>query len=258
MRLLTTNLVSQDATVITASSEDASFPASNLKHPFRSKRWRTPDVDGANVVFDMVTSEAVDSVAIFWPKETGILLSDSAVLKIQANATNVWTSPAVDITLTINNTYEMASHYFSSDQSYRYWRVTIEDDGNPNDYLEIGVVYIGKSLSLSQIENGFGYNLSDTSQTDTTPFGHVYTDEYPIMQSVTFEYKYIDESTVVLLENAFRLNRTTKPVLVVVDADEDVFDKDHYCVYGLFAPKRGAEHIRYNLFNDKLVVTELS
>jgi hypothetical protein len=105
----------------------------------------------------MITTEEIDSVVILWPKEDGIRLSDTAVVKIQANATDSWGSPAVDQTLTIDNTYMVASHYFSTDQSYRYWRVVIEDVGNPYGYVELGMVWFGKSLSIQKAKNGFKF-----------------------------------------------------------------------------------------------------
>src|SRR4051812_33410514 len=99
MRLMNQNFTTEDATVITASSASTNFPASNLKNTFRSKRWRSTGVTSEWVVFDVVTTEPIDSVVLLWSKEDGIRLSNTAVVKIQANATNVWTSPAVDQTL---------------------------------------------------------------------------------------------------------------------------------------------------------------
>ncbi len=259
MRFLTTNFVTEDATVITPFTEDTNFPASNLKHPFRSKRWRSANATNERVVFDLITTEDIDSVVILWPKEDGIRLSNTAVITIQANATDVWTSPAVSEVLTINNDYVMASHYFTTDQSYRYWRLLITDPGNAYGYIEVGVVWLGKGLDIPNAQNGFKYNLLDMSKSVQTDFGHSYVDEYPLTASLEFSYQYLDYSTVQILENAFRTNGNREPVLVVIDAEEDVFDKDHIVVYGKMKNSFGLNHVRYDVLNtDGISVLELS
>lgn len=259
MRLLTTNLCTEAVTTVTASSSDPSFPSSNLKHPFRSKRWRSTGVTSESVTFDMQTSEAVDSVVILWPKEDGVKLTSSAVIKIQANATNVWTSPAVDQVITVSDDYSVASHFFSTDQSYRYWRLVVTDTTNPWGYIEIGQVWIGKSLSVQNAENGFRFGLSDKSKSLETDFGHKYTDEYPLQALVSVTYKYLEYEEVQILENAYRRNGTKKPVIVALDPEEAVFDKDHYLVYGTMSNKFTNEHIRHRYLDvPDITVEELS
>lgn len=260
MRLMNLNLCAEDATTVTVSSEDTNFPASNLKHPFRSKRWRSTDVSSEWIVFDFQTIEDVDSVILLWSKEDGVQLSGSATLKIQANATNVWTSPAVDQTLTINDTYEIASHYFTTAQSYRYWRVVLQDAGNPNGFLELGVAWIGKSLQIENAQNGFDFTVTDRSKSVVTDFGHIYTDEYPLFSSLNFSYANLYYEAIQILENAFRENGNRKPVFIAVDPEDEVFDKDHFAIYGRFQSNTfGSEHVNYNIFNAKgLTVVELS
>jgi hypothetical protein len=197
MKFLTTNYCSEDATVISASNINASFPASNLKHTFRSKRVRTADgTTTLAVVLDLATTEAVDSVVFLWPKEDGIKLSNTAVVKIQANATNVWTSPAVDQTLSIDNTYMVASYFFNSDRNYRYWRIYISDPGNAYGYVELGKCWLGKSLSVPNAQNGFKFRLVDTTKVTRTDFGHQYADEYPLVASVQVAYNFLDYATI--------------------------------------------------------------
>lgn len=74
MRLMNTNLCTETATVVSASSSNPNFPASNLKHPFRSKRWRSTGVNSESVVFDFQTIEDINSVVLLWPKEDNIKL----------------------------------------------------------------------------------------------------------------------------------------------------------------------------------------
>lgn len=259
MKLMTTNFCTLDATIVTASSADTNFPVSNVKHPFRSKHWRSTGVTSESVVYDLITTESIDSVVILWSKEDGIRLSNTATITIQANATNVWTSPAVSQVMTIDNTYVMASYYFGSDQNYRYWRVLIADAGNPNGFVSLGVVWLGKSLAIQNAQNGFVYTLADKSKTTVTDFGHIYVDEYPEVATLQFVYKVMVYSDVQLIENAYRTNGTRLPVMVVFDPTEIVFNKNHFAVYGKMGPAFALTHINYNILDTaNIVVTELS
>jgi len=198
-------------------------------------------------------------VVLLWPKEDGIKLTGASVIKIQANATNVWTSPAVDQTLTINDTYSVASHYFTTDQSYRYWRVLITDPTNPWGYIELGMVWIGKSLSIDNAENGFEYSIEDQSRVDETPFGHKYTDEYPTKATLKISYSFLEYDEIQILDNMYRTNSTKKPVLVVLDPTDSVFNKDHLMIYGMLSKKIALKHSHYNLLGvPDVTIEELS
>lgn len=256
MKLLTTNLCTENGTTVTTSSNDPSFPGSNLRKPFRSHKWRATDCDSESVTFDMLTTEAVDSVVLMWPLEDGIKLTPAAVVTIQANATNVWTSPAFEQVIPISDNYSIASLFFDTDKNYRYWRITIEDPTNPWGYVELGQVWIGKSLPVEAAQNGFRFVLSDQSKITQTDFGHTYADEYPTLSSIAFSYAYLDYDAVVTLENAYRTNGNRKPVMVCVDPFEAVFNQNHYLIYGMFKGSFVNAHVSYNLFNNDLSVEE--
>jgi hypothetical protein len=83
------------------------------------------------VVFDLITTEAIDSFALLFDPLGGVQLTSSATLRLQANATNVWTAPSVDVALTLDTDFDAASYFFSSNQSYRFWRLKIVDPRNP-------------------------------------------------------------------------------------------------------------------------------
>lgn len=209
------------------------------------------------VTFDLKTTEEINTVAILWPKEDGIKLSSNAVIKIQANATDAWSSPAVDQTLTINNDYDIASYYFSTDNSYRYWRVSITDPENANLYVNIGVVILGKSLSVDCPENGYSFEYNDNSKIETTDYGNEYIDAYPTTTSIEFDYKYFDEIDFSIFDSMFIKNGSNKPIFVVLDETSQVLDKDQVYVYGKLNSKLKFDHVNYNLYNTKIKIKEI-
>jgi hypothetical protein len=256
MKLIANNLVLATGTTLTASTSNSRFPVSNLQHYFRSKIWRSTSTT-AQVVFDMQTAEPVDSCVILWPKEDGVLISDTAVVKIQANATNVWTSPSVDVTLTLNETYEVMSKFWSTDQEYRYWRVSIVDSGNALGYVALGVVVLGKSEAISSADNGFKYELIDQSKVIRTDFGNEYVDEYPKVAKLSLAFNVLDYTDIELLDAAYRRNGTRMPIYISLDDTDVTFDKDFFAIYGKFPPSVSFDHINYQIFNTTLDIREV-
>lgn len=259
MKFLINNNATRDITVITASSSNANFPVANLKHPFRSKRWRSTGVSSEWVKFDLsIFADAVDSFVMLWPKEDPIAITSGATIRIQANDTDVWTSPSVDEYVTINDTYKIASKYWTSAQTYRYWRVLISDVANPSGYLELGVVWFGKALGISNADKGFKYELEDKSKVTSTPFGNEYVDEYPLVASVDLGYTNLSSTDVEILEAAYRLKGRKDPILVVIDEAGEFSDKDHFVVYGKMKSSITITQVNFNIFNADMSVTELS
>jgi len=259
MRLMVENFAASPATTITSSSENPRFPVSNLKNPLRSVRTRSVNTSDLAIVFDLATTEEIDSVVLYWPKEDGIRLSGSATVKIQANATNSWSSPAVDQTLTVDNRYMVASHFFTTDQSYRFWRVVISDSGNPYGYLELGKVWLGKGIDIPSAQNGFKSTLIDRSKVTRTDFGHDYVDVYPKQRRIEFSYLNMDYSDIETLETAFDRNGIETPVMLVLDPSSSVFNKNHFLIYGKFSPSFGLSHVTYDVLNtDGISIEELS
>ena len=261
MRFLDTNLCTQTATVITASSQQANFAVSNLVNPFRSKVWRSTGCASEWVTFDFATAVQVDTCCLFWSKENGPKLTTAATITLQGNATNSWSSPAFSTSLSVNNTYSIASYFTANgtNQTYRYWRITIADPLNGFGYVELGVAFMGVSVALPNTSNGFKYSLTDLSNVITTAFGHRYVDKYPLMAQLDFSYPNIDDATISLLENSFRSRGSSGPVLFAVDPTAAVYNKDHFILYGTFVTPFGNTQQISNIFTtDLLSISELS
>lgn len=370
MRLISFNYTQQNETTLSSSSQNVNFPASNIKHEFRSKQWRssfngnfeittTNKIDfkeasggpeltatvlagtysgttlaaaiksaleavgaetysvsksettglwtisssgtffsllnltgtnqansilksalgfantdrtgftsytGANIAihtsewikFDLRTTEEVNSVVLLWPKEDGVILSDTSVIRVQANSTDEWSSPAVNQVLTISDKFEIASHYFTTDQTHRYWRVVIEDPKNPYLYVNLGVVIFGKSDLIENPDNGFVYSLNDNSRVTTTEYGQRYTDEYPIFAELQLNFNNMDYSTASVFVDLFYQVGVRKPVFVVMDPDATIFGADAFAIYGKFHSQFGLSHVVKDIFSSGLVISEIA
>ena len=109
-------------------------------------------------------------------------LSPTATVKLQMNTTNVWTSPLVDVTLTVGDdyAYKLEDDYFNSSY-YRYARIYIEDKDNGNGYLQINVAALGEQWNLVRGRAQF-------------PFSEVYVDNSVITVNKDATY-YAEERT---------------------------------------------------------------
>lgn len=210
-------------------------------------------------VIDLGTwgTNPVDSVAIVYNPMVGCKLSASAVVKIEANQTNVWTSPALSTTLSFDTTYETYTNFYSSDQSYRYWRLQIVDPTNPYLYVEVPKLILSDSIQLTQVPStGFGHQLSDPSIIKKTPYGQVFGDVLPGVRAIDFSYRALSEADLEdIYELYTRVGKTT-PIGVVLDSQATLFDKDRFFMYGRFTREFSAKHDFYSYFDIDISLDE--
>jgi hypothetical protein len=165
------NLVEQPATIITADSENSLFPLTNLKDTRSSKVYRSIN-DTANVVFDFISAEPVDSILVKGHFKQGV--GFNGTLTIKANATNAdWSNPAFQTTLVFNPKHNLGYTLLDAAQEYRFWR--IEADGS--SYVELANIFIGRAFEPSRnIQNGFAFENEDLSTTRRTRYGQKLSD----------------------------------------------------------------------------------
>ena len=123
----------------------------------RDQRYRSDTLDDPNyILIDFGTATACTAFCLMDHNFT-----DSAVVKLQADSTDdssTWVSPAFEETLTITDHY---TYKFFSSSSYRYWRIEIDDETNPDTYIEVGEIFLGNYLELSM---GYYYGDSNSLQ----------------------------------------------------------------------------------------------
>ncbi|MEE8598670.1 MAG: hypothetical protein V3S69_04040 [Dehalococcoidales bacterium] len=257
-RLLDSNYLFESQTDITSSGVDASFPLSNLKHSFRSKVARLTPVAAENwVTADLKTTEEIDSFVMVWPALDLSKLSNAATIKLQANATDVWTSPALSVDITYDEQHNMASHYFTADESYRFWRVLISDPLNPYGYIEVPKIWLGKAVTMQSPDIGFSAKKSDQSKVTRTEFGQQYSDINPIMKTFEFNWSVMDETDRDKLDEVFQRVGNTGPVFMSLDSAAELFNnKDKFSVYGTISGDLSSKHRQSIYFDPALTIVE--
>lgn len=74
-------------------------------------------------------------------------LTSGAVIHIQGHTADSWGTPDFDDTVTYNA--DKIVHYLTSATTKRYWRLKIEDADNTDDYIQIGELFLGSYLELT-------------------------------------------------------------------------------------------------------------
>lgn len=210
-----------------------------------------------SVVLDLATSEPINSFAILFDRYLGTGLTTNAVLKLQANASNSWSSPSVDVTLSVDTNWDVVTHFFTSNQTYRYWRIKIVDTANPALYVSLPTVFLSLATQLNQTpQMGFALSRKDLSRSTRTAYGHKYTDTYPTLRSVRFAYANLTEADLQTLELIYERVGSVTPIMLCLDPTAETFDKDRFALYGYLGEDMGSENQFYTYFNTNLALEE--
>ena len=134
MRFLYDNYV--DTATLSSGGAIPGFGLANLQDSRLSRRYRAISTNDA-IVIDLGSARHVDSFAL---AQHNISTQE---VQLQANSANDWASPPFDETISINS--RMGYAMFTA-QTYRYWRVVVDDPANLLGQIEIGRIALGVSF----------------------------------------------------------------------------------------------------------------
>lgn len=232
---LVRDYTSRDDVTFTASTADSEFPVNNLRDSLRSKVWRTTSVSSQSVVVDLQTQEEADSFAVFFRANQPIRLTGGATIRIEGNHSSSFTSPVFSQVVTLDNDAGIISHFEASQQSFRYWRLFIDDPGNPYGGLEVSKFVVGKAEKFDGAGRGFKWSHVDPSRTQRTPFGQQYSDVLPTRKRFQFELPVEDFDSFETAINFYSLLGKTESFMVALDPDEIIWgEKDRFLMWGNF------------------------
>ena len=241
----------------TASSEDSEFPVENLRDQLRSKVWRTTSVTSQSVIVDLQTSESVDSICVLFRANQPIRLTGGAIIRIEGNASSNFTSPLFSQVMTLDNNAGLISAFFSTPETHRYWRLFIDDPGNPYGGLEVSQLVIGGSEKFDGVSRGFKWQIVDPTITQRTRFGQQYSDIYPTRKKFPFEIPVETFANAERLMNFYEQVGKSEAILVALDPEEIIYgEKDRFLLWGNFTSDFEAADIPSTFFTMPFAVEE--
>lgn len=228
IRLLTFNLITQDATIISANSENSLFPLSNLKDSRTTKEFRTQTgTTSAQVVFDFITTEPVTDVAMVGNSLQGFSLDGTVT--IEANITNTWGSPGFSTSLAISDFYNFG-HTSFAEENYRFWRLSFS---NAIDFTGLSNVFIGKNLMEDPFERninfGWSYENRSNSKFQQNRYKQRFFDKVNNQKIIGATFSNLNKTDYEALQDAFDLNDIFEPLWAVIDPNESFStDKERF------------------------------
>lgn len=124
--------------------------------------------------WDLGASSNPDIFIAIGKKNQAIKISNSATIRLQGNATDVWTSPSYDQALTYDENTIYKTKTIGQDglhpSALRYWRLKITDRDNVNGYVELSNVYLGEYYSTTQGAITFPFTVTNLDFSSSTQF----------------------------------------------------------------------------------------
>jgi hypothetical protein len=152
---------------LSASSVKDGYSVESLKSYHLSKPFAF-DGNSGNVVIDMLSPVSVKDFSLL-----GTNAVTGAAITLEANASDVWTSPSYSTALTLypNGIAEKGD----INESYRFWRVVMSDSSVTD--LKIGYIYIGNDrLQLPGMDPSIELNYNNTTAVSFSATQQTYSD----------------------------------------------------------------------------------
>lgn len=207
IRFLSNNLV--ETAQITASTENAQFPVSNIQEDFRTRVYRSTS-NADSIVFDMGSIEPVDYIGIVdnWQNGFGV-----STILVEASATDSWGAPAFSTTLTFDSTFGVGIKSFT-EESYRFWRLSFT---STLGYCEVANLFIGKAVNIDT--NGIAFNWAyknrDIKRSKSTRYGQEFIDDVTQRKELnSIKIKVMNTTELDSFFEVFDNRRTVKPMFI--------------------------------------------
>lgn len=214
IRFLSNNLA--EGSILTASSENAQFPVSNILDDRRTKVFRS-NSNSDNLVIDMGNAEDVDSFAVVdnWQGGFGF-----TTLTLEANGTDDWGSPAFSEVISFDNEFGVGVKEFT-EVSYRFWRIVMTGSLG---YCELSNFFIGKASKVDT--NGVGYNWSyknkDLSRVSSNRYGQEFIDDIGTQKELSnLQFQVMNKDEIDVLLSVWDNNRRVKPFFIYFPLEKD-------------------------------------
>ena len=225
MRIYRDNLIDYAATVISAASEGADLPASNVRDPDRNNVYRTGTSAAAEwLKFDLGSAKAVLAVILL---DHTLAAGDSAIY-LQGNDTDVWTAPTVNSAITFNA--GTVIHHLGASATHRYWRVIFTKSA-AGETRDIGRVFLGSYDEMTRgpkIPDGLDITPVDLSQTSRALGGKTHSEIRGQYDQIGIDFPPIGDAQMELLKALAASCGTHTPFFVSIDPTNKPYDLLYY------------------------------
>jgi hypothetical protein len=203
--------------VLSSSSEDSKYSLVNVQDRMTLKLFHT-----LNVINEWIKIASIITASRFAIINHN--LSSAAIIKLQGNNTDIWTTPAFEETIAWKE--GIIIHKFT-EVTYDYWRLLITD--NARTYISIGELYIGTYLQGPNIKPDTQIDDETTSEGDTTNAGMLLGDDGYDFRPININYPNITNSQREAMRNWWRVCKNNRAYIMVLWANREDLEPPIYC-----------------------------
>jgi len=232
------NIIASNVTnsTITASSEDPDITFEDgLKNSSLEKVGRTISDSAQWIKFTYTAAIDCDTVVVF-----GNNITSGATVKIQAATTDAWASPAINQDLTFTKDFRRSniegrdvgtwSYQFSTTESYRYWRLYVDDSSNPDAYIEIGYVFMDENTDFPGMSVNQVIARDTTSDAEFSESGQVFGIKRTQYNEVSFNFPSVTDTQRKAVDIFFDKTDIVTPYCMLVWEDDLDIQRPLYVV----------------------------
>jgi hypothetical protein len=191
--------------------------------------------------WDMGISTNPKAFILIGKRNEAIQITPSAIIKIQGNETDYWTSPTFEQTLVYDDSaISSISTNGLHTQELRYWRLLITDINNANGYCEIGCLFLGDYIDMTRGAVQFPFNgkYVDRSITVFSEGGQSFSDIREKTEEFSIEWFGLTIAEKEQIDTHFNEYGTAVPFFISFDNEEIFSTNSNY-------------YIRYVKFSDE-------
>lgn len=177
--------------------------------------------EGEWIRWDMGLSSNPQAFIMTGPRNRALKISPTAIIKLQGNETNNWTSPSYQATLTYDDSVIIKSSTTGlHTNSLRYWRLSIQDQ-NPLGYIEIGAAFLGDYIAPTQgsVQFPFSSDYVDRTETLFSEGGQTFSEIREKTQSFSLRWSHLNYTGIEQFDDIFNEFGTGVPFFIHYDAD---------------------------------------
>lgn len=224
LRFLWNNLVDQG--VLTASSEDAEFPAVNIQNELYLKAWRSAGIS-ESLCLDLSASGIVSRAVRAWAiKYHNLAFVSGDDYRVQASDADICGSGAPgsgDLDEAFTPTPDVSIGFFPAVQNFDFWKFVLDSSGSKvgGEYQRIGRIFLG-----DYFEPAYDITIPpevvecDDSEVLASRQGQEVVNIVTQYQIVRYFWKALPASDVASLKAIFQAVGRHKPFFICEDADQ--------------------------------------
>lgn len=208
MIILYDNLV-EDAT-ITASTENPDYDFTTAFNDKRLSRYgRTTDDDDEWIKFVFAGAVSVSCLCILDHN-----ITSGATIILQGNASDSWGAPTFTQSITSDDLFDGIYFKTFATQSFRYWRLWIDDASNPDTYIQVSKIFLGTYITLPGMNLGQIVTTKSNSVATKSVTGQLYGDRRIQPQGAEITFTDVSNTNKVAVQT-FALDRDVTECFIV-------------------------------------------